>query len=114
MLVHDHDRGLRLRREGSLFCHDLASVCQDGLFISVHISLGCFLAVKQKRKIRTLILLKISFKHFITVAFFFSIGMLDSQRIIQKDLSPGWEIGRILVFFVTDLLNDRILCGVDP
>ena len=112
MLIDDTHRGLRLRCEIYTFCNYFAAVSQNVFFITIYISLAFFRRVKEKIKIRILIL-EIKLQHFFAVVNLIALRICDSKGKIQFVLCLIREIGRIGIFLIQNILDSRILGGID-
>ena len=95
------------------FTDYFASVCQNGCFIGIHMGLCAFCAVEKQREIGIFILDEVFLQHFFTVIFLFPIGVFHRKGIVQSYLAACREIVRIFIFFITNLLNGWVLCGID-
>ena len=59
------------------------------------------------------LLLEIRLHHFLTEVFFRSVWTADCQCIFQFHLSTRRKVGRIRIFFITNLLNIRVLSRIN-
>ena len=112
MLVNDTHRRLWLRCEVYTLCKNLASVCKNAFFISVYISLSFFRRIEEKVETRIFIL-EIKLKHFLAVVYLISVRICDCQCIVKFVLNFIREIGSIGILFIQDILNLRILSGIN-
>ena len=95
------------------FPDDFTSICKNRSFISIYVSLSVFLTVEQQGKVCIFIVNKIGLQHFFAVVFCFTVWMFYRELIVKAYLAASREIIWICIFFVTDLLDGRILSGVN-
>ena len=112
MLVNDAHGRLGLGSEAHTLCYNGASVRKNRLFVAVHIALTFLLRIKQEVEFRIFVL-EIQLKHFFAVIDLFALGIFHSESVIQSVLHIFRIVFRIGVFFIQNILDRGILCGVD-
>ena len=112
--IYNHAGCLRLRGDCDSFRDLLISFFMDRSFVLVDPAASFFFCGEEKikRRISKLFLNK-SAKHFFAVIYCLTIWLQNAERIVQSNLSAGWEVGKICKFFITDSLDLHILCGID-
>ena len=113
MLILHHEGYLRLRRQADVFTEDFVAGCHDRFFIQFDILIGFLLGSVDQVIGCGAVLTPVAAEHFRTVVFTLAVAFVYGQFVVQIPFGVGGEVALVRKGIVADLLDLRILCGID-